>query len=125
MKSTKREDLARAWIHLQNAPRESKSHRENFWAHEAIWELLHNNPDEAWSTILEILKQDKSDWIIENLAAGPLEDLLVAHGRQFIGHIEAVADDPIFQKLARLVWKNDIPDDVWLRLQAIRNSNAE
>jgi hypothetical protein len=114
-----RDDLARAWIELQKMPRDSDGHRQLFWAHNKMWDLLRVDPNEYWLTILEILHQDKSDWIIENLAAGPLEDLLVAHGPEFIGRIEAIADEPGVRSLAQLVWENEILDDVWRRLQTV------
>jgi uncharacterized protein DUF6869 len=114
-----RVDLARGWIELQKTQRHSDARQRLFWAYEQMTYLLHYDPNEGWLTILEILNQDKSDWIIENLGAGPLEDLLVYYGEEFISRIEAIADEPAVRLLAQMVWKNEIPDDVWCRLQVV------
>jgi hypothetical protein len=87
-------------------------------------ELIQEAPEEAWLTILEIVTQDNSSWNIENLGAGPLEDLLVYHGPVFIGRIEALADNPSVRALAQQAWKNDMTDQVWERLQSIAKRSA-
>jgi len=46
-------------------------------------------PEIAWSVILEILKHELTDDQRALLAAGPLEDLLVWHGASFIGRVKA------------------------------------
>ena len=56
------------------------------------------------------------------LAAGALEDLLADHGPDYIDRVEDTArKDPKFNRLLGGVWKNSITDDVWHRVQAIRN----
>ena len=56
----------------------------------------------------------------EVLAAGPIEDLLAKHGADFIDRVEAEArNDPNFAKVLGGVWKNEMPADVWARLQAV------
>jgi len=92
MLAASRSNLASAWIDLQNASRASAAHGRLFWAHEKMADLVRNDPEESWLTVLEILKQNPSEWVVENLASGPVEDLLVAHGEQFIGRIEALVD---------------------------------
>src|SRR5581483_9461762 len=111
-----RRDLARAWIDLQRSPQQSEGHARLFWAHKELWELIKDDPEEAWRTILEIAAQDSSSWTLENLGAGPLEDLLVDHGSDFIGRVEALAGDPTIRVLVRHVWKNAMSDEVWARL---------
>ena len=54
------------------------------------------------------------------LAAGPLEDLLVAHGAQFIDRVEALADhDAQFKKLLGATWQNAMPATLWSRIKAV------
>jgi hypothetical protein len=56
------------------------------------------------------------------LAAGPLEDLFGWHGAQFIGRVEQEArNDPSFAQLLGGVWKSTIPENIWLRVQAVWN----
>jgi len=114
-----RRDLACAWIELQRAPQGSDAHAGLFWAHLKLDELIQNNPNDAWLTILEIAMLDDGKFNIENLGAGPLEDLLVYHGPETIAYIEAHVDDPRIRTLVQHVWKNDMSDEIWVRLRSV------
>ena len=60
--------------------------------------------------------------MIAVLAAGPLEDLLAKRGEDFIDRVEELArKDPKFNDLLGGVWRNTMTDEVWQRVQAIRN----
>jgi hypothetical protein len=78
-----------------------------------------DNPEKLWSFIIAANERELSASVISNLAAGPLEDLLVHHGRKFIDRIvsRATADEK-FNDLLGGVWKNEMSDDVW---QAVLN----
>jgi hypothetical protein len=63
---------------------------------------------------------DGSDSILGNLAAGPLEDLLVDHGPEFIDRVEILArQDRQFRRLLGAVWQNAMSDDLWNRVKAV------
>jgi hypothetical protein len=79
-----------------------------------LWDIGQDSPDECLQIIVEILKQDNSDLICQNLAAGPLEDLLAAHGELLLEEIKKQAKaDNDFSKLLGGVWQNNMPDNVW------------
>ena len=61
------------------------------WANEELMELVWDDPERAWPIILAILERDPPIWILPVLAAGPLEDLLRAHGPRFIDRVEQEA----------------------------------
>jgi hypothetical protein len=114
------DDIADAWIKLHYLPEESEERERNFWAFMRLSKLIRGDPEAAWSVIDQILGKDSSDVILSNVGAGPLEDLLVAHGARFIDRIEKRAkSDAIFKKLLGTVWKNAMPEDVWLRVKAV------
>ncbi len=111
--------LVNAWIDLQRIEHDTARHDELFWSFEQMWELTHNEPEAALDVILTILRTDSSSTTNENLSAGPLEDLLVCHGPEFIGRIEGeAATNQSFRHLLGGVWKNSMTDDVWNRVQA-------
>ena len=117
-----RQQTADAWIRMTKAEPGSQVYEDNFWAFEVLDDLLSEDPEEGWLTILQILQQDQSPSIVENLSAGPLEDLLARHGSAFIDRIEAeAARNPAFAKLLGGVWQNRMTDDVWARVQAARD----
>jgi hypothetical protein len=112
--------LAKAWIALQNAAQESAEHEKNFWAFEQLRDLLAEKPEVCWVVINTIREIDGSDKILASVGSGPLEDLLVSHGPEFIERVEALAaKDLQFRKLLGAVWQNDIRDDIWRRVRAI------
>jgi hypothetical protein len=112
--------IAYAWIAMNNAEQGSKNYKEHFWAWEKLDELCRHNPEDAWLVIDALSKIDSSDKMLANIAAGPLEDVLVWHGDKLINKIEETAkDDSILRKLLGGVWKNEISDNVWNRLKKI------
>jgi hypothetical protein len=110
---------AEAWIALHRLPEDSSEREQRFWSHERLWELIQDDPETAWN-IIQIIRREGSDKVLANLAAGPLEDLLVAHGDRFIDRIEALAGhDTQFRKLLGATWQNSIPGTLWSRIKAV------
>jgi Family of unknown function (DUF6869) len=121
MKHT-RQETADAWIRMTKAGSGSQVYEDNFWAFEALYDLVSKDPEEAWPMILQILRLDQSPSVMENLSAGPLEDLLAKHGPAIIDRVEAeAARDRAFATLLGGVWQNRMTDEVWARVQAIRD----
>lgn len=113
-------DLNKSWIEYHHQKSD-----ENFWACKKLIELIHENPALVWESILTIVELDSSPNIIDNLAAGPLEDLLVYHGSSYIDKMEILArQNPVFTRLIKGVWKNAIPQDIWVRVNAIQTKYA-
>ena len=115
--------LAKAWIVLHHAGlRGMRDDDPRFEAFIALDELRRSDPERCWSVILKIFEQDQSDWILSNLGAGPLEDLLADHGERFIERVETLArQEPRFRFLTQMVWRNSISAAVWARLRKAAN----
>jgi hypothetical protein len=114
------DDIADAWIRLHHLLEESEERERNFWAFMRLSELIRGDPEAAWSVIEKMLERDTSDVILSNVGAGPLENLLVAHGASFIDRIEKRAEsDMTFKKVLGTVWKNAMSEEVWLRVKAV------
>jgi hypothetical protein len=117
---TELDNIADAWIRLHHLPEESEERERNFWAFMRLRELIRGDPEATWSVIGKMLERDTSDAILSNVGAGPLEDLLVAHGARFIDRIEKRAEsDMTFKKVLGTVWKNAMSEDVWQRVKAV------
>jgi hypothetical protein len=113
-------NLARAWIALQYSREPRLDDDTNLWAHSRLWDLSRTDPEACLSVIIAVVKLDGSDHILSNLAAGPLEDLLGAHGNDVIDEIEHLAgQQPAIRKMMKGVWKNNIDDEIWRRLQLL------
>jgi len=120
MSETELQKVAETWITLYYLPEDPQERQENFWAFNKLADLCYNDPESCWKVIHLIRQLDGSDIILANLAAGPLEDLLVQHGSNFIDRIEALAKhDQQFKKLLGAVWQRDIPDNIWQRVRAV------
>lgn len=83
-------------------------------------DLVRYEPETAWNIVQTMMQRDVSDEILSNIAAGPVEDILAKHGPIFIGRIELAArQKPVFRKMLGGVWRNQISEDIWLRVQKI------
>lgn len=119
MNTDEKTKLVAGWIELQPTERGSESYEALFWSHEQLSELTRNDPESALEIILAILLTNDPDVILANLAAGPLEDLLVHHGPTFIDRVESEASqNPKFRHLLGGVWQNAMTDEIWNRVQA-------
>lgn len=86
--------------------------------------MSERSPEQRFEAILNALantKPDPSHPTFQVLAAGPLEDLLGAHGAVLIERVEVEARrNPAFNLLLGGVWQNEISKEVWARIQAAR-----
>ena len=114
-------NLADGWIAHAHEFRENKENDKNWWAYMKMSELESTDPECYWRMILLILSLNQDNVIVENLSAGPLENLLAKHGNQFIDRIETEARrNPRFTFLLGGVWQNATSDDIWARVEAAR-----
>jgi hypothetical protein len=113
--------IAQTWIEMHRLPEDSQERETKFWAFERLSDLVQEDPEEAWRVIEAMRRRlDGTDAILANIAAGPLENLLVYHGEKFIDRFETLArDDQQFRKLLGAVWQNDMSDAFWARIKAI------
>ena len=120
MNTLEKEKLIVSWISLNKAEQGSDDYERNFWAFGKLYDLTKNDPSLCLDIVLSILDRESSRKIISNLAAGPVEDLLVYHGARFIEKIEELANkNAAFRDLLGGVWKSDMSDDIWKRVQAV------
>ena len=104
------EDLVGDWILNANT----------IWASRRVSEMSRTDPAAALEVIRDIQRRNPPPRVLANLAAGPLEDLLVYKGPEIIDQIEILAqEDPAFRRLLGGVWRNQIHGDVWNRVQAL------
>ncbi len=82
------EALIEAWFEKERS----------FWAWCALADLVDDEPEHAWQTTLEILRQSKAPAEWEHCGAGPLEDLIQRWPEEFIERVERCAEsDPKFR----------------------------
>ena len=115
-----RNKLAKAWIALQTTPQNSPEYNSLFWSYKQSYDLIRENPIEAWNLILAIWSLDQSPATKQSLSGGLIEELLCYHGEFMIQHIERQAKaDRSFAALLGGVWQNTMTNDVWNRLQDV------
>jgi hypothetical protein len=120
MSVTETRRIAENWIRLHQLPKDAPERNSFLWASARLNDLCRDEPEDAWQAIDLIRRSDSSDLILSNLAAGPVEDLLAKHGDAFIDRIEELAaKDREFRKLLGAVWRNEIAEDIWIRVKAI------
>lgn len=115
-------DLVQGWISLQRTDENSPEYEKLFVHWEAVTELVRERPAAAWLFVLEVLKADSSTAVLEDRSARPLEDLLAQHGGCMIDRVEEEARaNPKVASVLGGVWKNAMTDEVWQRVQKIRD----
>lgn len=78
-------------------------------------------PDAVWEAVLRLVARELTDKQTALLAAGPVEGLLVHHGAAFINRVVAEAmRNPAFVHVLGGVWRRDIPEAIWRRVEAAR-----
>jgi hypothetical protein len=113
-------NLAAVWVRFQRLPKGSNEYDDLFWAFERMDDLCDSEPATAWNIIQEIIALNSTDNILAMVGAGPFEDLMVRHGAMFIDKVESCARvNPDFRRMLGIVWKNQISDDVWVRLKGV------
>ena len=76
------------------------------WAAEEMMAMPYQDPERAWRIILEVIERDPPMWVLSVLGAGPMEDLLRAHGLDFIDRVEqeAVGNPSFFNNVLARVY---------------------
>jgi hypothetical protein len=60
----------------------------DFWAWQVARNLINDDPTEAWLLILALLHNAPDDGVLGSVAAGELEEFVLAHAADFIDRIE-------------------------------------
>lgn len=119
------QELATAWMRMHRAQANSEAYATEFWSFELLSDLCRNNPDHAWKAIREIYCSRPEEIVLANLAAGPLEDLLVYHGDAVLPWIARYcADEQGFVTVLEMVWRNDMTESAWNGLQSLIRSRC-
>jgi len=123
------EHLAQAWKAYTEASIkfgvESPEAELLSWAFDKTFDLSLDNPHDALDVILEINRITDEERVLANLAAGPLESLLVHHGKDVIDKVIVTArDDSKFRDLLLGVWKSSIEESVCKRIEDLFNENT-
>jgi hypothetical protein len=116
------DQLVRAWImryeKVQAESDASPAAQELYWAYEKLDDACWQSPAKAFEIILAILNATNNEFVLDNLAAGPLESVLVRHGNQVINLVESEAkSNTRFRQLLSGVWQNTMNDELWHRVQ--------
>ena len=115
--------LVNDWIAFHKSVKDSEEYNDLLGIIlEVDIDLTRENPNEAWQFIQMVLATDGSgvEEIMGPLAAGPVENLLTHHGPVVIDRVEQEArSNPKFAELLGGVWKFQMSDDIWHRVQLV------
>lgn len=94
---------------------------EYFWAWDALYDMVRDDPESAWPIIQKLIDQAPSDLVLAYIAAGPLEDLLCEHGPAMIDRMLKLAEkDYCFRRTLRAVWGwNRMPEKIRARIDEV------
>lgn len=112
-------DFARAW--LAELRGELPSEEVNVGQSVVMMNFI-APADQQWEFILAAVAHADSDEELGHIAAGPIEHLLGTHGDEYISFVEReAATDGKFARAMSGVWRHMMDDEVWARVQAIKD----
>jgi hypothetical protein len=125
-------EVAKAWIACtarsnpdQSAAGDiaaSASEAEDDWRAQALLEILCEEPIRALEITFLIARMTDDAWLLCNLGAGPIEDLL-AHDATLLDAIALEArSSPNLKTALASVWQNAMSDATWQAVQRIADS---
>jgi len=118
----KKVKLVSTWIDLQSLPEGSNEAEAAIWAADEVFDLVLKDPDTGWQFVTDVVAATDDEWVLANLAAGPLEDLLGKYPQETIVRLEhEVKNNEKFRQVIGGVWKNIIPEEIWARLQSLNS----
>ncbi|QUD90556.1 DUF6869 domain-containing protein [Phenylobacterium montanum] len=124
------EEISRSWIaHYVRMGRPSsaaeiKAHDDDpdWWAVRTLMELDRQDPARALDITFLIAKGSDDAWVVENLGAGPLEDLIDGDPTLLDAIALETASNPRLKEALQSVWQGEMSDDTWARLRRIAGS---
>lgn len=112
------EKVAEAWVNFNRLAVDANERGPLTGVLDEVDGIIQRDPGEGWKFIEAVRRMDVDAHLLSNLAAGPLEDYLVAHGETEIERVESLAKhDPSLRNLLARTWKNSMSDEVWRRVQ--------
>jgi len=115
-------DVATRWMQLQALPQDSSEAKQLMRAAIQVNMMTIQQPEECWKVVMKIFGETTDEWILTNLGAGPIESLLSRHPDMMLPMVEREAKtNKRFKDVLNNVWQNQMSDEVWQRLQAVRS----
>jgi len=112
--------LVDAWISEHNNYRTEQVPSIG-WGYRELNRLVQQEPFAALRVIDSIVRKDNSDPIMEVLAAGPLENILVLHGSIILSELTKFArENASFRDLLGGVWGDAVAPEVWREVEKLR-----
>jgi len=98
--------------------RDGDAHMEAAWVVEAT---ARNDPETCWRLIKIACDEPLPDEDLSYLSAGLFEDLMEAHGEQFIDRVEVFTRQHATMRfLVATVWKGGMTHTIWDRILSLR-----
>ena len=106
-------ELAEGWI--------TKPEREWSTDDDALYGILHREPDRALATIFAIMQLTEDQEVLGGLAAGPLEDFLGVHGKAYLEVFKTLAlEQQQLREVLDGVWQGAMSKDVWHQIETLK-----
>ncbi|WP_158684172.1 DUF6869 domain-containing protein [Stenotrophomonas sp. MYb57] len=115
--------IAEAWVQFNRLPMGASERQSHMQVLDVVDDIIQRDADGGWEFIEAVRQMDVDAPLLSSLAAGPLEDYLVAHGEAEIEKLESLAKQhPSVRELLGRTWKNFMSDEVWRRVQRAARS---
>lgn len=114
------DNIVEGWVKYTSLDSKSPFRAHYEWADDAVLDLILADAKKGFEIVKALLDQADNEWLIANIAAGPLETLLSNHGETIIDAVERESlSNEKFRHLLGGVWRCGMSDEVWQRFQKI------
>jgi hypothetical protein len=91
---------------------------------EALYAILHSEPDRALAVILAAMQLTDDPRVLGGLGAGPLEDFLGVHGKAYVDVLRTLAlEHRRLREVLDGVWQGAMSKDVWRRIETLKQKS--
>lgn len=109
------QEMAESWI---TTPRPDWTKDDD-----KLYQTLHTEPDKALSVIFAMMQLTDDPKCHADIAAGPLEDFLGAHGETYVDGFHALAlQERRLREVLDGVWQGSMSKIVWRRVEILKQS---
>jgi hypothetical protein len=99
----------------------TKPEREWSSDDEALYDILHTEPDRTLAVILAAMQLTDDKRVHGALAAGPVEDFLGVHGQTYVEVFHTLAlQHRRLREVLDGVWQGAMTKDVWHRIETLK-----
>jgi hypothetical protein len=115
-----KEKLVDDWIRYQELSRPESPEALNYeWAADEVMDMSITDINMCWKFVLEVISKSKDEWVLANVGAGPLEDMMSTDSALTLELIRCALPNKELSFCLKNVWQNMMPEKALRELRSL------